>query len=60
MLYREEGHLVDVRVTWEHDDVERYTAEAIKAKTVNTVVAAGGDGTVNEVHAAWYALYIQW
>lgn len=42
-------------MTWEHDDVERYTAEAIEQKTVDTVVAAGGDGTVNEVHATWYA-----
>ena len=53
---REEGHTVDIRVTWEHDDVERYTAEAIQHGSVDTVVAAGGDGTVNEVHTAWYAL----
>ena len=47
---------MDIRVTWEHDDVERYTAEAIQHGSVDTVVAAGGDGTVNEVHTAWYAL----
>ena len=50
---REEGHIVDIRVTWEHDDVERYTAEAIQNGSVDTVVAAGGDGTVNEVRTAW-------
>lgn len=51
-LFREEGHEVDVRVTWENADAERYVKEALALTTVSTIVAAGGDGTVNEVLAA--------
>lgn len=39
---------LDVRVTWEAGDAERYVAEAI-ADGVDTVIAAGGDGTLSEV-----------
>jgi len=39
-----------VRVTWEDGDAERYVAEAI-ADGVDTVIAAGGDGTLSEVAA---------
>lgn len=39
---------VDVRVTWEEGDAERYVSEAI-AEGVDTVIAAGGDGTLSEV-----------
>ena len=39
---------LSVRVTWEPGDAERYVAEAI-ADGVDTVVAAGGDGTLSEV-----------
>jgi lipid kinase YegS len=44
---REKGHNVRVRVTWEKDDAEELAREAAAAG-VDTVVAAGGDGTVNE------------
>jgi lipid kinase YegS len=45
---REAGIALDVRVTWEDGDAERYVAEAI-ADGVDTVIAAGGDGTLSEV-----------
>ncbi len=45
---RQAGHQVDVRVTWEQGDATRQAAEAVE-REVDTVVAAGGDGTVNEV-----------
>lgn len=44
------GIALDVRVTWEDGDAERYVAEAI-ADGVDTVIAAGGDGTLSEVAA---------
>ncbi len=45
---RAQGIALDVRVTWEGGDAERYVAEAI-ADGVDTIVAAGGDGTLSEV-----------
>jgi lipid kinase YegS len=45
---REEGYPVDVRVTWEGDDASRFALEAAQAG-YETVVAGGGDGTVNAV-----------
>ncbi|TWI03012.1 lipid kinase YegS [Luteimonas cucumeris] len=48
---RERGVALDVRVTWESGDAERYVAEAI-ADGVDTLVAAGGDGTLSEVATA--------
>ena len=51
--FREEGHQVDVRVTWESADTQRYVEEALALTTVSTIVAAGGDGTVNEVLCSW-------
>lgn len=45
---RERGFALDVRVTWEAGDAERYVAEAI-ADGVDSVIAAGGDGTLSEV-----------
>jgi len=45
---RARGIDLDVRVTWEAGDAERYVAEAI-ADGVDTVIAAGGDGTLSEV-----------
>ena len=45
---RETGIALAVRVTWEDGDAERYVAEAI-ADGVDTVIAAGGDGTLSEV-----------
>ncbi|SEK41121.1 lipid kinase YegS [Pseudoxanthomonas sp. GM95] len=46
-MRRRDVHL-DVRVTWEGGDAERYVAEAI-ADGVDTVIAGGGDGTLSEV-----------
>jgi lipid kinase YegS len=48
---REQNLVLDVRVTWEGGDSERYVAEAI-AEAVDVIVAAGGDGTLSEVASA--------
>src|SRR5262249_53730094 len=45
---RQRGHRVEVRVTWEPGDAVRFAAEAVAAGP-DAVVAAGGDGTLNEV-----------
>ena len=45
---REQGYRVEVRVTWEAGDAARYAAEAT-TEGIEVVVAAGGDGTINEV-----------
>ncbi|WP_202843289.1 lipid kinase YegS [Luteimonas saliphila] len=47
---RGRGIQVDVRVTWEDGDAERYVVEAIGAGA-GAIVAAGGDGTLSEVAA---------
>jgi lipid kinase YegS len=44
---REKGHTVDVRVSWESDDMLRFMTEAI-ADNVGRVVIGGGDGSLNE------------
>ena len=46
---REAGHDIDVQVTWEAGDAERFAAAAARDLAVGTVVAGGGDGTVNAV-----------
>ena len=43
---RTAGHRIEVRVTWEKGDARRFVSEA---GTVDLVIAAGGDGTLNEV-----------
>jgi lipid kinase YegS len=43
---RKAGHRIDVRVTWEKGDARRFVAGV---GTVDLVIAAGGDGTLNEV-----------
>lgn len=48
---RARGIALDVRVTWEGGDAERYVVEAIE-DGVDTIVAAGGDGTLSEVATA--------
>lgn len=48
---RKEGYNLAVRVTWEHGDAERYVKEAA-ASGAQTVIAGGGDGTINEVATA--------
>ena len=40
------GHRIEVRVTWEKGDARRFVSEAGK---VDLLIAAGGDGTLNEV-----------
>lgn len=45
---REEGHSIEVRVTWEAGDAARYAQESVRQE-IDMIVAAGGDGTVNEV-----------
>lgn len=45
---RDDGHDLQVRVTWEYGDGLRYVTEAAALK-VNIVIAGGGDGTVNEL-----------
>nr|WP_113867890.1 lipid kinase YegS [Brenneria salicis]NMN90933.1 lipid kinase YegS [Brenneria salicis ATCC 15712 = DSM 30166]RBP60535.1 lipid kinase YegS [Brenneria salicis ATCC 15712 = DSM 30166]RLM30135.1 lipid kinase YegS [Brenneria salicis ATCC 15712 = DSM 30166] len=49
--FRQDGYHLDVRVTWEFGDAQRYVEEAVRLKADN-VIAAGGDGTINEVAAA--------
>lgn len=48
---RDEGLTLHVRVTWEFGDAARYVKEAVSLGA-DTVVAGGGDGTINEVAAA--------
>ncbi|MFU9138924.1 lipid kinase YegS [Erwinia tasmaniensis] len=48
---RKEGAPIEVRVTWEYGDGERYVREAVDLKAT-TVVAGGGDGTINEIATA--------
>ena len=43
---RAAGHRIEVRVTWEKGDAQRFVSEADK---VDLLIAAGGDGTLNEV-----------
>jgi lipid kinase YegS len=43
---RAAGHRIEVRVTWEKGDARRFVSEA---DTVDLLIAAGGDGTLNEV-----------
>ena len=45
---RKEGHQIEVRVTWEDGDAARYAQNAGE-DDIASVIAAGGDGTVNEV-----------
>jgi len=50
-VMRDRGIALDVRVTWECGDSERYAIEAIN-DGIDTLIAAGGDGTLSEVAAA--------
>ncbi|WIA22785.1 hypothetical protein OEZ86_009738 [Tetradesmus obliquus] len=52
---REEGHEVAVRVTWDSGDVDHFVREALQLQDgtgYDTLVAGGGDGTLNELVAA--------
>lgn len=44
---REAGHQITVRLTWEPGDAQRWTHEL--GGEVEVLVAAGGDGTTNEI-----------
>lgn len=55
---RNDGDDVGVRVTWEPGDAARLTREAVAEAgdgKIDCIVAAGGDGTINEVFAAAHA-----
>lgn len=47
-IMRERGFSIEIRVTWEFGDAARFSNEAVE-EGIDIVVAAGGDGTVNEV-----------
>ncbi|MEA1065446.1 lipid kinase YegS [Erwinia sp. HR93] len=48
---RQMGDRIEVRVTWEYGDIARYIDEAV-TQGAPTVIAGGGDGTINEVATA--------
>ncbi|MCK5885075.1 MAG: lipid kinase YegS, partial [Alcanivorax sp.] len=51
MDWRDKGHELEVRVTWEAGDAERYVREALDLG-FDTLIAGGGDGSVRDiVHA---------
>lgn len=50
-VLRKEGITLHVRITWEKGDAIRYVEEACRLG-VDTVIAGGGDGTINEVATA--------
>lgn len=51
MDWRDKGHDLAVRVTWEAGDAERYVKEALELG-YTTLIAGGGDGSVRDiVHA---------
>jgi lipid kinase YegS len=58
---RERSHQVSVRVTWEADDMPRLMNEALEDAAkgrIDTIVAGGGDGTVNGVFSSAFTLGI--
>ena len=57
-IFRQEVKSVEVRVTYEYGDVERFMLEAIKRGTTKIIIG-GGDGSVNEIVNAMIKLPIQ-
>ncbi|PHR90797.1 MAG: lipid kinase YegS [Blastopirellula sp.] len=45
---RNQGFPLEIRITWEGGDAARYAIEAME-DDVDVVIAAGGDGTINEI-----------
>lgn len=44
---QQQGHTIDVRVTWDGSDTSAFAREAAQTGAYDTIIAAGGDGTVN-------------
>lgn len=44
-------------MTYEASDSERYVSEALEDGSYDTIVAAGGDGSINEVGAHVHSSY---
>ncbi len=51
MAWRDQGHELAVRVTWEGGDAERYVEEAL-SNGFTTIIAGGGDGSVRDITQA--------
>ncbi|PKG01969.1 lipid kinase YegS [Alcanivorax sp. 97CO-6] len=49
--WRNQGHELAVRVTWEGGDAERYVREALD-NGFKTIIAGGGDGSVRDITQA--------
>ena len=54
---RESGQAAEVRATWEGGDAGRFASEAVN-DGVDVIIAAGGDGTVNEVAAGMLSVQV--
>ncbi|WP_284703205.1 diacylglycerol kinase family protein, partial [Escherichia coli] len=48
---REEGHTILVRIPWETSELPTFIDEAIR-EGAETIIAGGGDGTINAVASA--------
>lgn len=51
MDWRDQGHELAVRVTWEGGDAQRYVEEALN-NGFTTLIAGGGDGSVRDITQA--------
>ncbi|KZY37103.1 lipid kinase YegS [Alcanivorax sp. HI0083] len=51
MDWRDQGHELAVRVTWEAGDAKRYVHEALN-NGFTTIIAGGGDGSVRDITQA--------
>lgn len=48
---RDEGHTIIVRIPWEPKDTDVFIEQAL-TQGIDTIVAAGGDGTINAISSA--------